>query len=138
MGRRKLILLDTHVLVWLDSGDGRLGKACRARIEEAHGEGEVAVSAISFWEVAMQVDRGRIELGVPVNSWRSDLLGAGLREVPVDGEIGIAAATLDRFHGDPADRILAATAMFHQAELATADGKILAWPGSLNRVDARR
>jgi PIN domain nuclease of toxin-antitoxin system len=132
-----LILLDTHVLVWLDTASDRLGSGCRAHIEQAHGEGEVAVSAISLWEVAMQVDRGRLELAVPLGTWRQDLLSAGVREIPVDGEVGILAATLAGFHGDLADRILTATAILLQAELASADRQILAWPGTLERIDAR-
>lgn len=98
----------------------------------------MAVSGISFWETAMQVSRGRIELSMPPSVWRHDLLAAGVREIPVDGEIGIAAATLEDFHGDPADRILAATAILHRTELVTADGKILAWPGALDRFDASK
>lgn len=133
-----MILLDTHVLVWLDTGSKRLGTKCRERIEEAYREGEVAVSAISFWEVAMQESRGRIALSMPTGSWRRDLLASGVREIPVDGEVGIAAATIEDFHGDPADRILAATAILHQTELVTADRKILAWPGALDRFDATR
>jgi PIN domain nuclease of toxin-antitoxin system len=131
-----VILLDTHVLVWLDTGSERLGATCRGRIDRAYREGEVAVSGISFWEAAMQASRGRIELSMPTSAWRRDLLAAGVREIPVDGEIGIAAATLENFHGDPADRILAATAILHRTELITADRKILAWPGALERFDA--
>lgn len=133
-----MILLDTHVLVWLDTGSDRLGARCRERIETAHRDAEVAVSAFSFWEAAMQVERGRIELSLPSARWRQDLRAAGLREIPVDGEVGILAATLDGFHGDPADRILVATAILHRAELVTADRAILAWDGHVERVDARR
>lgn len=133
-----MILLDTHVLLWLDSADRRLGAAAREAIEEAHRDGELAVSAISFWEAAMQVEKGRVELEIPADAWRQDLLGAGLREIPVDGEIGIAAATLAGFHGDPADRLITATALVQGSLLLTADQKMLDWIGDVNRQDARR
>lgn len=133
-----MILLDTHTLIWLDSGDKKLGAQTRRRIDNALQEEELAVSAISFWEVAMLVDRGRIELSLPTLLWRRDLLSAGLVEIPVSGEIGIAAATLESFHGDPADRVITATAILREAQLFTADDKILRWSGQVERHDARR
>jgi len=133
-----VILLDTHTLIWLDSGDKKLGAQTRRRIDNALQEEELAVSAISFWEVAMLVDRGRIELSLPTLLWRRDLLSAGLVEIPVSGEIGIAAATLESFHGDPADRVITATAILREAQLFTADDKILRWSGQVERHDARR
>lgn len=133
-----MTLLDTHVLVWLDSADSRLGAEARKAIEEAHQAGELAVSAISFWETAMLVERGRLDLDIPAHAWRQDLLSAGLREIAVDGEIGIAAVTLEGFHGDPADRLITATAMVRGDRLLTADRQILDWTGAVQRQDARR
>lgn len=86
----------------------------------------------------MQVDRGRIELSLSPEAWRLDLLSSGVREIPLEGDVGIAAARLEGFHGDPADRILVATAIRHGAELVTADGQILAWQGVVRRQDARK
>ena len=86
----------------------------------------------------MQVDRGRIELSLSPEAWRRDLLSYGVREMPLDGDVGIAAARLEGFHGDPADRILVATAIRNGAELVTADGQILGWQGALPRRDARK
>lgn len=133
-----MILLDTHVLVWLDTGSDRLGQSARERIDEAQTEGEVCVSSISFWEVAMQVHRGRVELSMSPDAWRRDLLSSGVREIPLEGDVGIAAATLEGFHGDPADRILVATAIHHGPELVTADRQILDWQGTVRRHDARK
>lgn len=133
-----MILLDTHVLVWLDSADPRLGAEAKLAIDEAHRAGELAVSAISFWEAAMQIEKGRLQLDIPAHVWREDLLSAGLLEIPVNGEIGITAATLEGFHGDPADRLIASTALVRGACLLTADGKILDWNGTVQRQDARR
>ena len=132
------MLLDTHVLLWLDSADSRLGAAAREAIEEAHRAGELAVSAISFWETAILVEKGRLELDIPAHAWRQDLLSVGLREVVVDGGIGITAATLEGFHGDPADRLITATALVRGDRLLTADQQILDWDGAVQRQDARR
>jgi PIN domain nuclease of toxin-antitoxin system len=68
-----LTLLDTHVLIWLDGADPRLGTEARAAIDEAHQTGELAVSAVSFWEAAMLVEKGRLELSIPAHVWRQDL-----------------------------------------------------------------
>ncbi len=133
-----MILLDTHVLIWLDSADPRLGVEARATFDEAHRAGELGVSAISFWETAMLIEKGRVELAIPVHAWRQDLLSAGVREIVVDGGIGIAAAALQEFHGDPADRLITSTALLRGDRLLTADQKILDWPGSVLRQDARQ
>jgi PIN domain nuclease of toxin-antitoxin system len=79
-----LILLDTHVLLWLDSADPQLGAEARDAIDEAHQAGELAVSAISFWETAMLIEKGRLKLDIPAHVWRQDLLSAGLREIAVE------------------------------------------------------
>ena len=106
-----MILLDTHILIWLDSADDRLGAQARQAIDEAHLAGELGVSAISFWETAMRVEKGQLDLAIPVSAWRQDLLSAGLHEVAMDGDIGITAAGLKEFHGDPVDCIITSIAM---------------------------
>ena len=80
--------------------------------------------------------KGRLDFPENVGLWRRELLGQGLVEIPVDGEIGVRAYELAGFHGDPADRIIVATAL-QGHRLVTADERILGWPGSLNRLDAR-
>ena len=137
MGSGALILLDTHVLIWLDQDDPALGPIVRHCITAALREKRVATSAISFWEVAMLVVKERITMEVPVATWRTDLLTLGLVEIPVDGEIGVSAVHLEHLHGDPADRIIMATALSREAVLITADRKLLEWPGQLERLDAR-
>ena len=131
-----MILLDTHVLLWLDRDDASLGVHTRASIAEAWDAGRVAVSAISFWEVALLHLRGRIALRCSASKWRSDWLEAGLQELPLDGATALLGAGLSDFHADPADRFIAATALRHQACLLTADRLILAWPGTLQRTPA--
>jgi len=133
-----MLLLDTHVLVWMDADDLALGPQARRAIRQAWSVGEVAVSAISFWEVAMLAQRGRLHLPVSPGTWRADLLEAGVREIPLDGRITVAAAGLEDLHRDPADRLIVATAVASAAVLMTADAGILDWAGELSRIDARR
>ncbi len=133
-----MILLDTHVLVWLDEANPRLGDESLSQIDAAFHSGDLAVSAISFWEVGMLIVKERIRLEMDPVVWRSDLLEQGLIEFPVSGEIGILAAGLRNFHGDPADRLIAATALKNSAALMTADSGLLSSALASKRLDARR
>ncbi len=128
-----MILLDTHVLLWLDRDDPALGPTSRERIGAAWSSGSLAVSAISFWEVTMLAARSRIYLHQSPGSWRLDWLRAGLVEIPLDGAPALAAAELEAYHVDPADRFIVATALARGATLVTADRAILDWPGPLLR-----
>ena len=133
-----MILLDTHVLIWLDQGSSDLGASCRAAADSALADDALAVSAISFWEVAMLAQRNRLSLDMEVSVWRRDLLVAGVRELAVDGRIGIRAALLAELQRDPADRLIAATAQVYGATLATADQQLLDWRADLPRLNARK
>ena len=131
-----MILLDTHVLLWSRFGSPQIGAKCRRTIEQALEKADLAVSAFSFWEIAMLQSKGRMSLLQDIGSWRRSLFENGLVEIPVDGEIGIRSYALPNFHGDPADRIIVATALDGHL-LLTADDRILEWRGHLNRRDAR-
>lgn len=133
-----MIVADTHTLVWLISGDERLGKRARTLLDSALGDEALSVSAISFWEVALLVERGRIDLGSRADLWRRQILDLGVNEIPIDGEIAITSVTLPSLHADPADRIILATAQQRSAALITADERLLAWRNPLRRHDARR
>ncbi|WP_420440620.1 type II toxin-antitoxin system VapC family toxin [Candidatus Palauibacter sp.] len=130
-----MILLDTHVLVWHGRGDRRLGQRARRVVERALPGRRAAVSAISFWEIAMRIHGGRLDILMDPEALRRDLLAQGLVEIPVSGVIGIRAGVLPELHGDPADRLIVATAL-EGHELLTADRRILDWPGKLSRIDA--
>ena len=132
-----MILLDTHTLIWMDANDAQLGKRARQHIEAAWQANAVYVSAITFWECAQLVERGRIRLPVPVAQWRLSLLRAGLIERPLDGAIATQSVKLDGLHRDPADRFIAATALSLDAMLITADERLLAWQHDLVRHNAR-
>ena len=84
----------------------------------------------------MRVQKGRLDFLLDLSAWRQDLLNMGLIEIPVDGSIAARAGLLLDIHGDPADRLIVATALTgHQ--LVTADRAILGWPGPLKSMDAR-
>lgn len=137
MRRAALILLDTHALIWADFGLPNFGERALAAIAEASTAGTVAVSAISFWEAAMLAAKGRITLPVVPPQWRRGLLETGLIELPANGDIGIEATELVGLHGDPANRLICATALHAGATLLTADAALLSWDGPMQRMDAR-
>jgi len=132
-----VIILDTHVLVWMDAGNPSLGKRAVQTIDQALADDSLAVSAISFWEAGMLINKGRLKMDFPPAAWRKDLISRGLIELPMDGQTGIDAAGLPDFHGDPADRIIVATAISAGASLVTADKRILNWSGLCHKIDAR-
>lgn len=86
----------------------------------------------------MLAARGRATLNKPLEAWRQDLFSAGLVEIPLTGDIAILAGQLGGFDGDPADRIIVASAIRTGATLLTADGRILDWSGNVKRADAGR
>lgn len=103
---------------------------------QALQEHDVAISAITFWEVDMRVQKGQLDFHLDIGAWRQDLLDQGVVELSVDGAIAARAGLLADMHGDPADRIIVATAQ-QGHQLLTADRRILEWPGQLSRLDAR-
>ena len=130
-----MILLDTQALIWMDAGSNKIGPQSRTCIDAALKEDELAVSAISFWELGMLQIKKRISLP-PLIQWRRELIEMGLQEIPITGIEGITANQLKNFHADPADRLIVATAITSDAQLITADRKILEWPGEVRRIDA--
>jgi len=130
-GAGVVLLLDTHALVWLVMDSPRLGKLARRRAARgAH------VSAISFWELEMLAQAGRIRLGMSVSEARDVVLRTNVSEVPIDGVIAMTAARLG-MHGDPGDRFIVATALTHGATLMTTDEKIQSMK-SIRTVDPSR
>ena len=132
-----LILLDTLVLVWLDEASPRLGSRAIEQIDVEFQYGIIALSAVSFWEVGTLIRKGRIRLEMDLLAWRDDFLRQGVKEFPVSGDIGILASGLSGFHGDPADRLIAATALHHSAALTTADQRILSSGLAVKTLDAQ-
>lgn len=125
-----MILLDTHALVWWVADAARLSIRAKGAIRSALREGPLAASAISLFEIATAIRRGRLVLAVPAAQWFADLhLLPELRFEPVSGEIARAAGSFDEaFPGDPADRIIAATSLSLGVKLVTADARLRRTP----------
>lgn len=132
------MLLDTHTLVWFDSDDRRLRLYARREIQRAFLARQVAVSPVTFLEVAMHVREGSLTFIRDVEEWRRGLTFDGLRELPLTSRIATQAGLLPDMHGDLMDRIIVATALHGNHELATADQKILEWRGPLRRLPVGR
>ena len=131
-----MLTMDTHALLWSRRRSSPMGPGAMEAIDAAWQADDLAVSAFTFWEVAMLRAKDRLDSPEDVAAWRRELLGQGLIEIPVDGDIGIRANALPDFHADPADRIIVATALAGH-RLVTADERILAWVGNLDRLNAR-
>ena len=135
-----MIVLDIHVLVWPVSGDMWLGEATRAQIETTARTGEVLVSAITPWEIALQTEKGQLRLGQDVSvRIQSALAIPGVRLAPIELAIAVDNARLQgEFNADPADRIIIANVRYSNAALVTADSTILAYAatGHLQAMDA--
>jgi PIN domain nuclease of toxin-antitoxin system len=131
-----MILLDTHVVVWLAEDSPRLGRAARRQVSRAMARGGVHVSAISYWELGMLVEARRLRLSRDLVEVRAAAARSGIIEIAVDGEIGIVGARLSGLHGDPADRLIVATALCRRTSLITADEKLLSMKGGVAVVDA--
>lgn len=137
-----MIVLDTHVLVWTLEDDPRLGPRARAAIDEAAGQGGVLVCAITPWEIAMLVQKGRLALGRDVGEWLDAALNLpSIRLAPLEPAIAVDSVRLPgTLHPDPADRIIVATARHLGVTLLTADRAILDYgaAGHVAVADAAR
>jgi PIN domain nuclease of toxin-antitoxin system len=131
----QVILLDTHVLLWFFEEPRKLGRRTLRVVEKSVARSEAAWSAISVFETALLLGRGRLRSVGDVALIRSSFSSAGGREYPVDGEIAVRAAEIGLL--DPFDRIITATAQINNLLLVTADKQILDWPGHVKRLDAR-
>ncbi len=135
-----MLLLDTNALLWLSGGSDYLGRNARAAIQAEIDKNEANFSAISVWEVALLVRKGRYALGQPIELWRRDLLDAGIREIALDGAMAALSASLPDLPEDPADRFIAATSVRLGAQLVTSGARLIAWSathGPLPAMDAR-
>ena len=119
-----MLLLDTHVLHWwsIDASE-QISPAARAAIEDAD---ELAVAAITWFELAWLAHHGRIVVRVPIRSWL-EALGRQVRTLGITPAIADLAVELPAsFPGDPADRQIYATAMEHGVRMVTGDGRLRA------------
>jgi PIN domain nuclease of toxin-antitoxin system len=123
------LLLDTHVLVWWLLGEGALAPAQEAALESAETRGEIlGLAAISMWEIAKLCERARLVLATTPDSFLERVeMDARLAVLPLDARVALESTRLGpRFHRDPADQLIAATARVHGLRLVTADERIRA------------
>jgi PIN domain nuclease of toxin-antitoxin system len=120
-----MILLDTHVVVWLAFDQAQLSKNARTAIDDArqHGDG-LAISDISLLELAMLSSKGRIRLNISLESFLREV-EARFIVLPISGQACVRALGLPAaYPKDPADRIIGATALVEGLPLLTADSEI--------------
>ena len=120
-----MIFLDTHVLLWMASDPKRLSRKAREAIREAREKTGVAIAAITLWELAWLAENGRIQVTGSVESFVRETASRVMVE-PITPEIAAIAVQLPSGFPtkDPADRLIAATAMVEGAALVTADERI--------------
>ena len=126
-----MIVLDTHALVWWVNGDSRLSTPAKSAIDDVLEQGgRVLVSAITAWEIAMLVVRGRIALSMDLDEWlRVVETLEGVCIVPITAQTAVQSVTLPgEFHKDPADRLIVALAREKNVPIITADEKIQTYP----------
>jgi PIN domain nuclease of toxin-antitoxin system len=125
-----MILLDTHVWLWLLHDPSQLSESAQAIIESEEPQNGLLVSAISVWEVAVKSSLGKLVLPLPIDEWyQLAKTHSGVVIEPLSPIDAIASTQLPEvFHKDPADRILVAIARRYEISLVTCDAKILNYP----------
>jgi PIN domain nuclease of toxin-antitoxin system len=122
-----VIVLDTHAWIWWAGDPRRLGKRGRAALKAAD---RVGVPAICCFEVAAAIARGRLTVDRAPLEWLEQALALPRVELlPLTPAIAVRAAHLGAFHGDPADRLIVATAIEHSGTLVSRDRRIRAYAG---------
>lgn len=117
-----MTVLDTHAWIWWVSDPARLGKKARAHIEAAE---RIGVAAVSCFEVAAAVAKGRISLDRAPLDWLRQALAIPRAELlPLTPAVAVKATQLGSFHGDPADRLIVATTMLESGTLVTRDRRL--------------
>ncbi len=121
-----MIILDTHIFIWWVHGDRRLTDS-QTTIIQANESQTIGVSAISAWEIAKLAEYGRLKLPCDLHEWFDTALSyPGIRLMELTPTIAILSTRLPgKFHRDPADQLIVATAMAYDCPLVTSDEKIL-------------
>lgn len=126
---RKKVFCDTQALVFWALDRSRLSPAAQQAIEEGAEQGTLACADISLWEIDMLCAKGRITAPLGQGEWLKDIVTAlRLEVVAINPEIAVLAQASFFQQGDPADRLIGATALHHHAPLITSDVKLRAVP----------
>jgi PIN domain nuclease of toxin-antitoxin system len=125
-----MIIIDTHVWLWLLHDPNQLSNAAREQIEIEEVQNGILVSAISVWEIAVKSSLGKLALSLPIDDWYALAKShSGIVIEPLNPEDAIASTQLPGdFHKDPADRIIVAMARRYNVPLITCDNNILKYP----------
>lgn len=127
-----LTICDTHILLfWADQPE-RLTTVAKQALDEGRANGTLACAAISFWEIAMLFRKKRLVLPAqhtPTSFMEDIVASLELNILPLTPAIAALAESGIIAHGDPGDRLIAATALAHQVPLLTADEKLRITPG---------
>lgn len=120
-----MIVLDTHALVYDALAPRRLSARARKAIESGYADGALACSDISLWEIAMLISRKRLDPAMDARHFLDDMIAARqVRVLPISPAIAVLSQSDMFAHGDPADRLIAATARLHLAPLVTSDTQL--------------
>ena len=120
-----MIVLDTHALIYDALRPARLSARARKAIALAFMERDLACSDISLWEIAMLIAQKRLNPVMDARQFLDDMIAARhVRVLPITAEIAVLSQSDMFAHGDPADRLIAATARLHRAPLITSDAKL--------------
>ena len=125
-----MILLDTHVLVWMVSDSSRLSRVAARELRKGERNGELAIASITLWEIALLYQRGRLRVSGSVeSSIRTILENSRVEVIEISPEIAaLTTAFPETYPKDPADRLIGATARALGLTLITQDERILASP----------
>lgn len=120
------VLLDTHIWVWWLTPQSPLSNSEREALDAAASHGQIHLAAISMWEAQMLHSKGRLDLPVPFREWLKQAAGPQMvKLVPLDLSVILALDELPAsFHGDPADRLIAASARAYGLQVATHDARM--------------
>ena len=126
-----MIVLDTHVLIWWVNADKKLSSLALNAInkEMAKDDGQIMISSITTWEIALLIKKGRLALTMDIDDWIATVASIeNVHFIPIDNDVAIQSVRLPgEFHPDPADRIITALARHLSASLITGDEKIRAY-----------
>ena len=128
----KLLLLDTHLLLWAASRPERLSR--RAKLEIDDPANKVFFSAASLWEVAIKSSLGRDDFRVEPRVLRRALIDNGYTEIPITSEHAVTVDSLPPLHKDPFDRLLLSQAIVEGVTLLTTDSQLARYEGPVRKV----